>query len=230
MSGIPTASLGVTADMPRRSVAAPSISAGPPPAAEASVARQGASSPQDLASTHHGLTFHDFLSALNPLQYIPVVGTIYRAVTGDEVSEPARMAGSFVVGGLTAGPFGVATTVASTIFEKITGIDPERVGRSLLASIGVGTIPAPLTPTADDAKMQVTDNSMIDPAAPIDLTCGSQEAVPVSLNRVQATAYASVTQSPERLQDANAIDLEGSAPPNPAILAAAYQRLDKTGT
>ena len=77
--------------------------------------------------------FHQLLSELNPLQYLPVVGTIYRAVTGDTIPEAARIAGSMVVSGLMGGPVGVAINVGTTLFEKASGIDPEQIGHRLLA-------------------------------------------------------------------------------------------------
>lgn len=79
------------------------------------------------ATDHHGFSFHDVLSALNPLQYLPVVGTIYRAVTGDEIPEVVRRAGSLLVSALLGGPVGVMIFIASTIAEKVTGIDPEKI-------------------------------------------------------------------------------------------------------
>ena len=90
------------------------------------------------AATGRGFSFHELLSELNPLQYIPVVGTIYRAVTGDTIPESARTVGSLVVSGLTGGPIGMAMNVALLGLEKATGIDPEQVGTRLLASIGIG--------------------------------------------------------------------------------------------
>jgi hypothetical protein len=84
------------------------------------------------------MNFRELLSELNPLQYIPVVGTLYRAVTGDTVPERARLAGSLVVSGLAEGPVGVATNVAMLAVEKATGIDPEKIGTSLLARLGIG--------------------------------------------------------------------------------------------
>lgn len=68
---------------------------------------------------------------MNPLQYVPVVGTIYRAVTGDTIPEGIRMAGSLVVGTLLSGPIGLVTGIATIIAEKATGIDPERIARNL---------------------------------------------------------------------------------------------------
>jgi hypothetical protein len=80
-----------------------------------------------IANEHHGFGFRDLLSALNPLQYLPVVGTIYRAATGDVIPEPLRRLGSLLVSGLLGGPVGVAISLASTVAEKITGIDPEKI-------------------------------------------------------------------------------------------------------
>ena len=54
------------------------------------------------------ISFRDVLSAMNPLQYVPVVGSIYRAVTGDVPVEPLRTMGSLIVSGLTGGPVGLA--------------------------------------------------------------------------------------------------------------------------
>jgi hypothetical protein len=103
------------------------ISGGPVPATV------GASAPVA------GPSFRDVLSALNPLQYLPVVGTIYRAITGDSVPEPMREAGSLVASGLIGGPIGLITNIATTLLEKLSGLDPERIGRSVLAGLGIGT-------------------------------------------------------------------------------------------
>jgi hypothetical protein len=78
-----------------------------------------------VAKADHGFSFHNLLSAMNPLQYLPVVGTIYRAITGDVIPEALRRAGSFVVSGLLGGPIGLAASIAATLAEKVTGIDPE---------------------------------------------------------------------------------------------------------
>ena len=89
------------------------------------------------AKPRHGF-FRTLLSELNPLQYLPVVGTIYRALTGDTIPEAARLAGSLVVSGLTGGPVGVALNVGTTALEHALGLDPERLGARLLADLGIG--------------------------------------------------------------------------------------------
>ncbi|MGI4954054.1 MAG: hypothetical protein ACRYGM_19805 [Janthinobacterium lividum] len=86
-----------------------------------------------------GFSFHELLSELNPLQYLPVIGTIYRSVTGDTIPESARIAGSLVVSGLTGGPIGLALNVAFLGLQKATGIDPEAMGSTMLASLGLGS-------------------------------------------------------------------------------------------
>jgi hypothetical protein len=86
-----------------------------------------ASSARTTTTPEHGFSFHDFLSAMNPLQYLPVVGTIYRAITGDVIPEALRNAGSMLVSGLLGGPVGLGINVATTIAEKVTGIDPEKI-------------------------------------------------------------------------------------------------------
>ena len=90
--------------------------------------------------------FHVLLAELNPLQYVPVLGTLYRALTGDRIPEEARTVGSLVVSGIMGGPVGVAIGVAETAVEKMTGIDPERLGTRLLASIGIGNAKPHATP------------------------------------------------------------------------------------
>jgi hypothetical protein len=58
---------------------------------------------------------------------LPVLGTIYRAVTGDTIPEAVRVAGSMLVSGILGGPIGLAINVVTTIAEKVTGIDPEKI-------------------------------------------------------------------------------------------------------
>ncbi len=83
--------------------------------------------------------FRELLSELNPLQYLPVIGTIYRALTGDKIPESAREAGSLVISGLLAGPIGIATNLGALAIEKITHIEPEKIGDEMLARFDRGT-------------------------------------------------------------------------------------------
>lgn len=64
-------------------------------------------------------SFHDLLSIVNPLQHLPVVSTIYRAVTGDTINPLERIAGDTLYGGL----WGFVSSVANVAFQEITGKD-----------------------------------------------------------------------------------------------------------
>ncbi|MDD9901151.1 MAG: hypothetical protein OXT65_09260 [Alphaproteobacteria bacterium] len=62
--------------------------------------------------------FKEFLKGLvdivNPLQHIPLVGTAYRALTGDDIAPVARVAGGVLYGG----PVGGMTSMAGMAVEK----------------------------------------------------------------------------------------------------------------
>ena len=74
-----------------------------------------------------GFTFRDVLDLINPLQHIPIVSTFYRAITGDELSPAARIAG----GTLFGGPIGLVAAVANTTVQAFSGRD---IGETLFAS------------------------------------------------------------------------------------------------
>lgn len=63
--------------------------------------------------------FSTLLDIINPLQHIPLVSSLYREITGDEISPSARILG----GGLFGGPIGLATASANAIFEQASGDD-----------------------------------------------------------------------------------------------------------
>ena len=81
---------------------------------------------EDTTAGESGLGFGDLLDAINPLQHLPIVGTLYRALTGDTISETARMAG----GALYGGPAGLVGALANLMVEKETGSD---IGGTALA-------------------------------------------------------------------------------------------------
>ncbi len=86
------------------------------------------------AAPNTPITFHDVLDALNPLQFLPVVGTIYRVATGDEGSPPLRTAVSLIGGVLTGGPVGLLTSIAGILVEHVFHL--EHLARSLVAPSG----------------------------------------------------------------------------------------------
>jgi hypothetical protein len=66
-----------------------------------------------------GLTFGDIIDVINPLQHIPIIGTIYRWLTGDEISPVSSLAGGFLFGG----PIGLAASAVNVIVDQATGDD-----------------------------------------------------------------------------------------------------------
>ncbi|MBT4769996.1 MAG: hypothetical protein HOO00_05660 [Rhodospirillaceae bacterium] len=66
-----------------------------------------------------GLTFSDVLDIINPLQHIPIISTIYREITGDEIAALPRMIG----GGLFGGLAGLGAATVNMIFDEASGKD-----------------------------------------------------------------------------------------------------------
>ncbi|WP_343564446.1 hypothetical protein [Kiloniella sp. b19] len=63
--------------------------------------------------------FFDFLDIINPLQHIPVVSTIYREITGDELHPTSRIFGGALYGGVP----GAVSSIINAITEDTTGKD-----------------------------------------------------------------------------------------------------------
>lgn len=70
-------------------------------------------------STDEGPSFAEFLDIINPLHHIPVVSTIYRAITGDEIGAGPR----FIGGMLFGGPVGALAAGVTALFEEASGGD-----------------------------------------------------------------------------------------------------------
>ena len=73
-----------------------------------------------------GLTFGDIFDIINPLQHIPIVSTIYRAITGDDIAAAPKVAGGALFGGV----IGLVVSIIDTAIEQITGQD---AGEHILA-------------------------------------------------------------------------------------------------
>ena len=113
-------------------------------------------SAQDSAKSAGGVapfTFWDLIDVLNPLQHIPVVSTIYRHLTGDEIRDSARLVGDALYGG----PIGAAAGLVDIAFKNSTGKD---AGETVMAFLAPGD-------KNETAETMVADNGMsaIAPAA-----------------------------------------------------------------
>jgi len=77
-------------------------------------------------------SFWDIVDAINPLQHIPVVSTIYRKLTGDEMGYASRIAGDTLYSGVFGSLIsGLASSVANVFMEAITGKD---IGEHVMAA------------------------------------------------------------------------------------------------
>jgi len=107
---------------------------------------QGTSSKaSDGTSGDLDFSFDDLIDIVNPLQHLPVVGTIYRAITHDTIKTPEKIAGDTLYGGL----WGFVSSVADTAFQAITG---KNFGDTVLALFTGGSDQKPTAVAA--TKMQ----------------------------------------------------------------------------
>lgn len=71
------------------------------------------------------LSFGDFIDVINPLQHLPIVGSIYRAVTGDTLKPAAQVTGGILYGALTGtGVISGAMVVAEAVWTEHNGNAP----------------------------------------------------------------------------------------------------------
>jgi hypothetical protein len=117
--------------------------------------------------------FHHVLDVINPLQHLPVVGTIYRAITGEHIGSIEKIAGDTLYGGL----WGAVSSIADVAFEGITGKSFEDTAMAWIkgddttavASVKVGVREAALNipaPSADMPALPFQDVSVAAAATP----------------------------------------------------------------
>jgi hypothetical protein len=78
--------------------------------------------------------FDHLLDVVNPLQHIPIIGTIYRAITGDKIGSVEKIMGGTLYGGM----WGAISSIADVAFKGITGKSFEDTALSLLKSDSKG--------------------------------------------------------------------------------------------
>lgn len=107
------------------------------------------------SASDSGISFGDLLDIVNPLQHIPIVSTIYRAITGDQIKTFPKIAGDTLFGGVE----GFVSSVADTIFEKFTG---KNVGDTVLAWVEkqLSNLPSAVSSAASATPANVTPASI----------------------------------------------------------------------
>ncbi|WP_316976003.1 hypothetical protein [Shumkonia mesophila] len=210
----------VTTDLRAAPTAPPPALA--PPAGQSDAATADGETPFALFG-EDGFTFADLLDIVNPLQHIPVIGTIYRRITGDTLDPGARLAGGALFGGV----IGVAVAGVNAALEDATGKDAgehvlawfedgsaaqpgtavaETTGGAAVPDLALlGPLPAPAADTAPSPASR--------PAAPIDLAALAPLAPPSSAVLVAAMPDAGRAADPAAAPPARRTASSAAIPP-----------------
>lgn len=152
-----------------------------------------------------GPGFDDFLDVVNPLQHLPIIGTLYRAVTDDVIAPTARVLGS----GLYGGPIGLIAAVGDQVLEAIAGTD---VGETVLGALGIAVdTPREAEPAAELA-VEAISPAHVAPVAPA-------TATPTGAVVPAATAPRALRPAPEAPQASPAAPATATPAPKPAVPA-----------
>jgi len=71
------------------------------------------------AKSEDEFSFGDVLDIINPLQHLPVIGTLYRKFTGDTIKPMADIIGGAIFGG----PIGAVSSTVNVVVKSTTGKD-----------------------------------------------------------------------------------------------------------
>ena len=124
------------------------------------------------------LAFADILDLFNPLQHIPIVSSIYRAITGDEISGPAKVMG----GALFGGPLGFVAGMVDAISSQAAGGD---LGEMTFAAMFGG-----------EDQGQATALAMADPIGAQPTPSLVAAFAPMPAVQAEPAAYAAVPRTP----------------------------------
>jgi hypothetical protein len=117
--------------------------------------------------------FEHVLDVVNPLQHLPIIGTIYRAITGDKMGPVEKIAGDTLYGGM----WGAIASIADVAFESITGKSFEDTALSLFKGDGKAK-------TTKIAQAPVTTSSSLPtptfPALPSSTEAGASDGLDVA--------------------------------------------------
>ncbi len=106
-------------------------------------------------SSDQGASFGEVLDAINPLHHIPVVSTIYRAVSGDTIGFGPRLIGAAIFGG----PLGLIIAGITAFFEEMSGGTVTEHALALLDNLNGGDDDAPADAVAAASGLPAGDAS-----------------------------------------------------------------------
>lgn len=169
-----------------------------------------------------GIGFRDLLDIVNPLQHLPVVGTLYRAVTGDALSPGSRILGGTLFGGIG----GFVTALVNAVVENETGSDFGDKALALLQS-------APARPESVAAAAPARPKPIAAPAAPPAATTPEPERKPFPIFAGPPAPDAAGNTDPAEAKQAPASEpklalaAEAADPPAPDVAHLMQSALDK---
>lgn len=196
------------------------LPASPPPGGSFGLEDESLSIAEDgqFWSTEDGPTFSEFLDIINPLHHIPVISTIYRAITGDEIGAGPRFVGGMIFGG----PIGALAAGVTALFEEATGGDLGAHLAEMVDEVTGGRDAAPAIAAAGTQTDKQTQQAAVPATAPqIAAALRDTESAAQHLNRISLNPAAAlgVAQNRGAVQAANpqqALNADDVAPP-PAV-------------
>lgn len=100
---------------------------------------EGASLPLKDTKAHEPFGFGDLVDMVNPLQHIPLIGSAYREITGDQI----KPIGYVVGGAIFGGPIGMASGIMNAVVQDSTGKSVEEHAKSVIFRKNKPESPAP---------------------------------------------------------------------------------------
>src|SRR5262245_19518112 len=131
------------------------------------------------------LTFDDLLDFINPLHHLPVIGSLYREFTGDQIKPAMQVAG----GALFGGPTGLMGSVFQVLFQEIAGDD---VLGSGLAMVGLKDSKGSDAAIATTSASAAESTAALPTAHPAEPAIAASDAAPSSPPTAKAAANAVV--------------------------------------
>lgn len=108
--------------------------------------------PDQLWPTAVTASDEEMRHAMNPLQYVPVVGTIYRLVTGEQLPTTARVLGAVATGG----PLGGFLCGFMGLVEGLISMGPD---------LSRPSVPAGMSATGSEVAMAPVTPGTLEPGA-----------------------------------------------------------------
>jgi len=162
-------------------------------------ALQAAAAPANPAQTAASATgaanggasfFDELLDIVNPLQHLPLIGTAYRALTGDKLDGFAKVAGDALYGGV----WGAASAAADVAFEAVTGKSAEQTVLAWLDLSGTSSSDQPVQLAANLDAPRVTlpaATAMPQQALQQQAALPENDAGAIAMSQAQMTAFTS---------------------------------------